>query len=232
METKKSDRANLEKKRSMFFQTGLLLALCLTFVAFEWQVAVRISDVEWDTPFPADVITLEIPVTRPDLPPPAPPPPSLELVIVDNTIYVGDVPDIVIDVERGFNLLSADIFGQTSLIEEVETTIFDPFLLEEQALFDGKPAEEAFRSYIAQHLKYPQIAIENGIFGKVFVQFVVDQKGNVVDVQVARGIDPSLDNEALRLIKSTSGKWSPGKQQGKPVKVRYTFPIAFKLKMQ
>jgi len=232
MEMKKSDHVNLEKKRSMFFQVGLLLALGLAFAAFEWQVALRISDVEWETPFPVDVIAIEIPVTRPELPPPAPPPPGFELVIVDNTIDVGEIPDILIDVEGGFNLLPTDILAQLSLTEEVESTIFDPSLLEEQALFNGKPAEEAFRSYIGKHLKYPQIAIDNGIFGKVFVQFVVDQKGNVVDVQVVRGVDPLLDNEALRLIKTTSGLWLPGKQHGKPVKVRYTFPIVFQLRMQ
>ena len=232
METKKSDHANLEKKRSMFFQVGLLFALGLAFVAFEWQVELRISDVEWETAFPVDGITIEIPVTRPDLPPPMPPPPSLELVIVDNTIDIGDISEILIDVGEGFNLLPTDIFTRTSLQEEVEPEIFDHSMLEEQALFNGKPAEEAFRSYIGQHLKYPQIAVENGIFGRVFVQFVVDQKGNVVDVQVVRSVDPSLDNEALRLIKTTSGLWSPGKQHGKPVKVRYTFPIVFQLRAQ
>ena len=231
METKKSDHANLEKKRSMFFQVGLLLVLSFVLAAFEWQATLRISDVEWEISFPVDGIPIEIPVTRPDLPPPAPPLPSFELDIVDNTIDVGDVSEIMFDIERGFNILSTDIFEQISLQEEVEPEIFDPLLLEEQALFNGKPAEEAFRSYIAQHLKYPQIAIDNGIFGKVFVQFVVDQKGNIIDVQVARGIDPLLDNEAIRLIKTTSGLWSPGEQHGKPVKVKYTFPILFQLRM-
>ena len=233
METKKSVRADLEKKRSMFFQTGLLLALGIAFVAFEWQVAPRLSDVDWESPVAVDGIPIEIPITRPpDLPPPAPPQPSFELEIVDNTIDLGDIPNIMIDVEEGRNLLPMDGFTQTSLIVEVEPEIFDPFVLEEQALFNGKPAEDAFRSYIGQNLTFPQIAIDNGIFGKVFVQFVIDQRGNVVDVQVVRGVDPSLDNEALRLIKSTSGMWTPGKQSGKPVKVRYTFPISFQLRLQ
>ena len=232
METKKSDRVNLEKKRSMFFQVGLLFALGIAFVAFEWQVATRISDIEWEPLFPVDGVTIEIPITRPDLPLPAPPRPSFELEIVDNTIDLGDIPDIIFDVEGGLNLLPTEGFSQTILVEEVEPEIFLPSLLEEQALFNGKPAEEAFRNYVRQNLTFPQIAIDNGIFGRVFVQFVIDQRGNVVDVHVVRGVDPSLDNEALRLIKSTSGMWTPGKQSGKPVKVRYTFPIVFQLRAQ
>ena len=82
---------------------------------------------------------------------------------------------------------------------------------------------------MGKNLRYPQIAIDNGVFGKVFVQFVIDQKGNVIDLQVVRSADPLLDNEALRLIKSTSGMWTPGKQREQPVKVRYTFPITFRL---
>jgi len=229
METKKSDRANLEKNRSMFFQAGLLLALGLAFVAFEWQSAPRFSDVIWE-PVIMDVEIFEIQVTTaPAPPPPAPPQPAYELDIVDNAIDIGDIPDIIFDVANGYNILPTDLFSQSSLVIEDETEIFDVGLVEEKALFNGKPVEEAFRDYVIQHLTFPQIAIENSISGKVFIQFVVDQNGNAVDVRVVRSVDPLLDNEALRLIKSTSGMWTPGKQRGKPVKVRYTFPITFKL---
>ena len=229
METKKSNRANLEKNRSMFFQVGLLLALGLAFVAFEWQSAPRISDVIWES-LTMDVAPFEVPVTiTPAPPPPAPPQPAYELDIVDNTVDVGEIPDIIFDVESGYNILPTDLFSQSSLVIEDEPEIFDVGLVEEKALFNGKPVEEAFRDYVIQHLTFPRIAIENCISGKVFIQFVVDQNGNVVDERVVRGVDPSLDNEALRLIKSTSGMWTPGKQRGKPVKVRYTFPITFKL---
>jgi protein TonB len=229
METKKSDRANLDKKRSMFFQAGLLLALGLAFAAFEWQVAPRISDVEWTTVTSADTEWIMPSTTQPAVPPPAPHRPNFELEIVDESVDIGDLPDIIFNVETGSNILPTDGFSTTSLIDEVEPEIFDVGIVEERALFNGYPAEQAFRDYISQNLSYPQIAIDNGIFGKVFVQFVVDQKGNAVDVQVVRGVDPSLDNEALRLIKSTSGMWTPGRQRGNPVKVRYTFPISFRL---
>ena len=231
METKKSNRADLENKRSMFFQAGLLLALGAVFAAFEWQTAPRISDVAWDTPLYDDAVEWIVPqTTPPELPPPAPPRPTLELEIVDDHVDLGNIPDIVINIEEGFNLLPTGGFSTTTIdIDTTEVFIFDPGLVEIPALFNGKPAEEAFRDYIGQNLKYPQIAIENVISGRVFIQFVVDQQGNVVDIQVVRNIDPSLDNEALRLIQSTSGMWTPARQREKPVKVRYTFPIMFRL---
>ena len=229
METKKSNHANLEKKRSMFFQVGLLLALGFAFVAFEWQSAIRISDVKWDTPVPIDVVSIVVPITHPELPPPTPPQPSFDLEIVDNTVELGDMPDIIFDVEKGSNILPTDGFSTTDIIIEVEPEVFDVGSVEIAAKFNGKPAEDAFRQYIGQNLKYPQLAIDNGIDGKVFVQFVIDHRGNVVDMKVVRSADPSLEGEALRLIGSTSGMWTPGKQHGKPVKVRYTFPITFKL---
>ncbi|MDR1156072.1 MAG: energy transducer TonB [Bacteroidales bacterium] len=227
METKKSDRVNLEKKRSMFFQVGLLLALGVTFVAFEWQVAPRLSDVAWDSPTPPvdDAVYMIRTFSEPP-----PPQVSLDLTIVDYTIDVGDMPHIIFDAESGGeNILPTGVFAQTEIVIEVEPEVFNPALVEVQPLFNGKPAEEAFRDYISQNLKYPQIAIDHGISGKVFVQFVVDTNGNTVDVQVVRSADASLDNEALRLIRKTSGMWTPGKQRNEPVKVRYTFPITFRL---
>ena len=88
--------------------------------------------------------------------------------------------------------------------------------------------QNAFRKWIQQNLRYPEIAAENGISGRVFVQFVVNTKGKVVDARVIRGVDPALDKEALRVVNS-SPKWQPGKQRGKPVKVQFTFPVVFVL---
>ena len=80
-----------------------------------------------------------------------------------------------------------------------------------------------------QVFKYPEIAKENGISGRVTVQFTIDKDGSVKDVKVLRGVDSSLDKEAVRVIQK-SPKWSPGKQRGKPAKVKYTFPIIFQLR--
>ena len=86
-----------------------------------------------------------------------------------------------------------------------------------------------FQDYVQGKIEYPEEAKEKGITGKVFVQFIVDEKGNITEVQIIRGIHPLLNNEALRVIKE-SPKWTPGKQNGKNVKVSYTIPITFDLK--
>jgi TonB family protein len=96
---------------------------------------------------------------------------------------------------------------------------FSPFLNNQESL-------DAFRLYVQKNLVYPKSAVENKIQGRVFVQFVIDTYGYVTDVKIVRGVDPSLDAEALRVVKS-SPRWIPGKQRGKKVKVQYTFPIVF-----
>ena len=82
--------------------------------------------------------------------------------------------------------------------------------------------------YLSQNIKYPVMAQENGIQGRVIVQFVVNSDGSIVDPVVVRSVDPSLDREALRVIQSMP-KWKPGQQRGKAVRVRYTVPVTFKL---
>ena len=154
--------------------------------------------------------------------------PSLELEIVDNDVDIGDTQIVILNADDlGSNILIPTGLTATTIVEDPEDDVFT--VVEDMPTFNGKSAEEGFREFIVKNLRYPQVALENDIFGKVFVQFVIDQKGNVTDLQVVRSADPSLDNEALRLIKSTSGMWTPGKQGEKPVKVRYTFPIYFKL---
>jgi protein TonB len=98
-------------------------------------------------------------------------------------------------------------------------------IVEEQASFQGGDVN-TFRAWVQQNVKYPPIAAENGIQGKVYVQYAVNSKGEVVDVKVVRGVDPSLDKEAVRVITS-SPKWEPGKQGGMKVKQQFTIPISF-----
>ncbi|HYW95886.1 MAG TPA: M56 family metallopeptidase [Bacteroidales bacterium] len=101
-------------------------------------------------------------------------------------------------------------------------------MVDEMPTFNGGDAAVEFRKYLAGNLHYPQSAIDSSITGKVMVQFAIDSKGKVVDVKAVKGVDPALDAEALRVI-SSSPDWEPGKQDGKPVKVQYIFPINFAL---
>ena len=110
-------------------------------------------------------------------------------------------------------------------ITEVEEKVFlTPDVMPK---FDGKDVDQ-FRYYIQKNVKYPKVAQEKGIEGKVFVQFNVSSTGEIKDITVPRGVDPSLDKEAIRVVKS-SPKWTPGLVDGKPVSVQFTFPIVFQL---
>ena len=95
-------------------------------------------------------------------------------------------------------------------------------------LFNGGDAEKGFREWVMSNTVYPAEAKENGITGRVFIEFTIDKDGSVTDVKLMRGVDPLLDAEALRVIRS-SPKWTPGKHGGKLVKVKYTFPLYFQL---
>ncbi len=108
--------------------------------------------------------------------------------------------------------------------KEEENKVFD--VVEEQPSFPGGPA--AMMQWLKDNIKYPVVAAENGIEGRVIVQFVVSKTGSISDVRVARGVDPSLDREAIRVV-SSMPKWTPGKQNGTTVNVRYTLPVTFKL---
>jgi protein TonB len=108
--------------------------------------------------------------------------------------------------------------------KEEETKVFD--VVEQMPEFPGGQA--ALLKWIGDNIKYPAIAEENGIQGRVVCTFVVERDGSVTDVQVARSIDPSLDKEAIRVLKKMP-KWIPGRQNGSPVRVKYTVPVTFRL---
>ena len=107
---------------------------------------------------------------------------------------------------------------------EEENKVFD--IVEQQPLFPGGPA--ALMKYLSENTKYPVVAQENGVQGRVYVQFVVEKDGSISDVHVLRGVDPSLDKEAVRVVKSMP-RWTPGKQNGITVRVNYRVPVLFRL---
>lgn len=108
--------------------------------------------------------------------------------------------------------------------EDVVQKVFD--VVEQMPSFPG--GNGALMSYLSSHLQYPVVAQENGVQGRVVVSFVVERDGSISDVKIARSIDPSLDKEAVRVVKSMP-KWNPGKQNGSAVRVKYNVPVSFKL---
>ena len=227
MEIKKTPKADLENKKSLMTEIGLVITLGIVLAAFEWST----TDVKIDTSGMIEEAAVEeeiVPITRQEeiKPPPPPPPPKMSDIIniVDDDVELDDELDLQ-DTEADENT-TYDYQQEIAVVEEEEETQEVFFIVEEMPVFPG--GEEALRKFIAQSVKYPVIAQENGIQGRVFVSFVVNQKGEVTNVKVARPFDPNLDKEAVRVVESMP-KWSPGKQRGKAVKVSYTVPINFVL---
>ena len=227
MEVKKTDKANLEKKRTTFLQLGYVIVLAIVLLAFEWGTKPSginlLGELEG-----IDLGEEIIPITRQivEPPPPPPPPQTTEIInIVDDDVEIEDelfLDDTDADEEDAIIFID---FDDDNDDEHGGPVIF--YRVEEMPKFKGQ-SSDAFRIYIRQNLKYPIIAQENGIGGTVYVQFDINTEGLVTNVIVVRPVDPSLDKEAVRVIKS-SPEWMPGKQRDVPVNVRFTFPIAFQL---
>lgn len=229
MEVKKSPKADLEGKKTIFLEIGFVIALGILLSAFNWKTNTKVEE--------GFVITQEeqveeeiIPITQQMMKPPPPPPPAPKLTdlieIVEDELSIDEeleIDDAEADVENKSNYnfdYDGDSWGEEE--SDGEADIFQ--VVEDMPQFPGGSVQK----WIMKNVKYPMIAQENNIQGKVFVQFVIEKDGSVSDVKVARSVDPSLDKEAIRVVKAMP-KWKPGKQRGKPVRVSYTVPINFQL---
>ena len=227
MEVKKSPKADLESKKTSNLLVGAILTLAVLFVGFEWSE--RDKKVTTDTGLQEVVFEEEIiPITEQEQPKQAPPPPEAPKVeevleIMDNE---SDVEESTIqasdDTQAAVEVKYTPVEVEEEEVEEQQ--IFQ--VVEEQPEFPGGMGE--CMKWLSKNMKYPQIAQENGVQGRVIVQFVVNKDGSIVDAVVARGVDPQLDKEALRVV-GQMPKWKPGKQRGKEVRVRYTLPVMFRL---
>lgn len=225
MEKKKNPKADLESKRKTFFLIGLVVALGFVFTAFEWKTQPRKVILEGGTP----VFKVEeefIPIVRepkaeqPQLPKPK----VIEFFEIVENNEIADDPEF--EATEPIDFVPVDLPKVfTTPAEEPEETIFVNNV-EVPAEFPG--GERALYKYISDQVKYPVIAQENGVEGKVYINFVVDETGKAVDIKVARPGDASLDAEALRVINSLP-RFKPAIQGGKKVKVYYTAVINFKL---
>jgi protein TonB len=225
MELKKNPKIDLGNYSGLFLQIGFVLSLGFVLFAFNMTQTEKstsnLGELE-------NIVAEEeiIPITRQEeiKPPPPPEPPKVSEVI--NIVE----DDVEIDDELKIEDTEADANTQVTIVEiEEEAEVEEAqvfFIVENMPEFPGGDLE--LRKYIAQNVSYPEIAKENGIQGRVFIQFVVNQKGEVEQVKVVRGVDPSLDKEAIRIIQSLP-KWKSGSQRGKPVKVSFTVPINFQL---
>ena len=227
MEVKKSPKADLEGKKSTGLLIGYVLALAVMFIAFEWSERDKVINIDSGL---SEVVFEEemIPITEQEeqkAPPPPPEAPKAEEIIEiaendadveETTIQASDETDKAVEVKY------VPVEVEEEEVEEQQ--IFQ--VVEEMPEFPGGMGE--CMKWLGKNMKYPTISQENGVQGRVIVQFVVNRDGSIVDPVVVRGVDPYLDKEALRVI-STMPKWKPGKQRGKAVRVKYTVPVMFRL---
>ncbi len=231
MEIKKSPKANLENKKLLFTEIGLIISLGVVWFAFEWSTTDKQVSVFEET---AEVVEAEemIPITQETPPPPPTAAPKIPILsdqidIVDDEIQVDD--NLFMNLEDDASM-GVEIMDYVETVEEevVEEEAIPFQFVEEKPSFMGGDAN-AFSKWVNERLVYPEIAKENGVSGRVTLQFTVNTDGTVSNIKVLRGVDPSLDKEAVRVV-SMSPKWTPGKQRDRAVKVTYTFPVIFQLR--
>ena len=224
MQIKKSEQASLEKDKLVYVLMGLVFVLSMVYVALEWTEREVTKYEVTDTEFLFEE-EVEIQQTSQETPPPPPPPAVQEvevLNVVEDNVETESI-EISTEDDKEEVVIAAPV--EAPVEEEEEEVIF--VIVEQNAEFPG--GQKALMKYLAENIKYPVIAQESGLQGRVICQFVVNKDGSIEDIQVVRSAgDKSLDNEAVRVIK-TMPKWNPGKQRGKAVRVRFTLPVVFKL---
>lgn len=222
MEPKKYKKADLEGKKTYFFEVGLIIALLVVFAAFEYKSYDK-QTIDLQQRAVDDTPEEIIPITEHKPPPPPPPPPKqvTQIKIVEDDVEVED--EIEIDVEADDETVVEYVpVEEEEEIEEAE--IFT--VVESMPEFPGGTGE--LYKYLGNSIKYPPLAKESGIQGRVFVNFVVEPDGSISNVKVLRGIGGGCDEEAVRVVENMP-TWKPGKQRGKAVRVSYNLPIKFTL---
>lgn len=228
MELKKNPKADLEKRRGLYLEIGLVVILAASLIAFN----VKSYDKDESTGFErqAEQVEEEI-IIQTDIqePPPPPPPEAPEVTTIIEVVS----DDKEIEKEVTFSSEVTDDTKNIAIVQvqieeeedETETQIFT--VVENEPEFPG--GMEALYKYLAQNIKYPPLARENNITGKVYVTFVVEKDGSIANPKVLRDIGGGCGAEAIRVVKAMP-KWNPGKQRGKAVRVQFNLPVNFNLR--
>jgi len=228
MELKKNPKADLEKRRGLYLEIGLVVILVASLVAFnvksydQEQVEV-VQRTAMD-----EVEDIVIQTQQEELPPP--PPPEAPEVVTELNIIEDDAKS-----DNEIGIVNAEVTDKTENIEITPVVVEQEEEEDEQVIFQVVENDpefpgglEAMYKFLAQNIKYPQLARENNITGKVYVTFVVEKDGSVSNARVLRDIGGGCGAEAIRVVKSMP-KWTPGKQRGKAVRVQYNLPVNFNL---
>ena len=227
MELKKNPKADLEKRRGLYLEIGLVVILAASLVAFN----IKSYDAEETTIIQRDAVQEEeeiiIQTQEQELPPP--PPPEAPEVTTEFEVVQDDKEienELVVDAQVDEDTKNIEITPVKIEEEEEEEDVQIFTVVENDPEFPG--GMEALYKYLAQNIKYPQLARDNNITGKVYVTFVVERDGSIANPRVLRDIGGGCGAEAIRVVKSMP-KWTPGKQRGKAVRVQFNLPVNFQL---
>ena len=225
MELKKTPKADLQNKKGLLLEIGLVIALLAVILAFSWTpTEYRIEKMETAAVAVEEEITE---ITRQDQKPPEPPKKTEITVITDILDIVTNDTKITTDIDFAEFSEDVEIVQQVAVQEEVIEED-QPFVkVEQMPSFQGGDLM-TFRNWVQSKVKYPQIAQENGISGRVLLSFVIEKDGSLTGIQVLQSPDRSLSDEATRVLKQ-SPKWKPGKQRNQTVRVKYTLPVDFRI---
>lgn len=226
MELKKSVKADLEWKKPIFFQIGILTSLIIVLAMFELFG----SKEKETTGFSYEGINITeetIIQTRQQKELPPPPPENIsttEIKLVDDNIKIS--ADFEFDAESDESMQTQEI-EYVDFVEEEDDKAGEVFVIvEENPEFPG--GEEARQKFFVENIEYPRVAKEAGVEGRIMVSFVVEPDGRITNVKVVRGKIQALDDEAVRVTKMMP-RWKPGKQRGKSVRCQFTMPVFFML---
>lgn len=228
METLKSVKADLENKKFVYREIGLIAALLIVFLAFNIKSYDKQTiDLDYgpNTEVAEEIIPVTVQETK-KLPPPQPVQ-TVKISIVDDDVEVES--DIVIDAEVTQETIIEEFVPYVPIEEEEEEVLEEEpifVVVESMPEFPGGNVE--LMKFLHSKIKYPSLAKEAGIQGRVFVSFVIEIDGSVSNIKILRGIGGGCDEEAIRVVQSMP-KWKPGTQRNNPVRVRFNLPLKFTL---
>ena len=235
MEPKKTNKADLLNKKSIFFEIGLAVSLVLVLMAFNWKSQVRDKAPVFNyTTMYIDDENVPVTIDKP------------EPVEVPKVNFVPDkilIADNLGEFDINVSMFNAEVdkFGisprdyvvwvtdNKERPDEKEVTETIPIAaVHEEPIFMGNSAKQ-FPAWVQKQIVYPQVAADMGIEGTVYLQFTITAKGGISNIKVLRSIDPLLEEEAIRVVKESSSGWKAGRHYGKPVAVSFQFPVIFRL---
>jgi protein TonB len=224
---KKSKSANLEDKRMIFLEIGFIIALALVLTAFNWKSYEK-QVTFWGPGPETEIPDILVPITvqkPPELPKVEPPRAVAVINIVDNDEVIDE--DFIVDAEID-PMDAVPIYVSAPVMEEEAVPVEEEIFTVVEAMPEFPGGEAAMYKYLQDHMKYPVMAIESGISGKVYVTFVVEKDGSITDIRLLRGIGGGCDEEAIRVVQNMPN-WTPGKQRNIPVRVQFILNVKFTL---